>query len=136
MIRTFLAAALWGVLVADAALLRRRLEGTNCSNVSLVKGIITTAADDPFSVAAADLDGDQDMDAVAASGQAIEWYENNGGASTFTMHTLGTVDGAVSVATADLDGDQDVDVLSASNGDSQSRNQVLIWRATLKIINY
>ncbi len=65
-------------------------------------------------VSAADVDGDGDMDALAATnGNEIEWYENDGNGN-FTTHTVAaTSSEPYSIATADVDGDGDLDVLSA-----------------------
>jgi len=80
--------------------------------------IISTLADGAKSVFAADVDGDGDMDALAASfyGDTIAWYENEDGLGGFgPARVLSTsADGAFSVHAADVDGDGDMDVLSAS----------------------
>jgi hypothetical protein len=79
--------------------------------------VISTAADGPITIFAADLDGDTDLDVLSASSNdnEIAWYENNG-AGTFGPQQIifaGAL-GAWSVFAADVDGDGDVDVLSAS----------------------
>ncbi|MFC2126435.1 FG-GAP-like repeat-containing protein, partial [Bacteroidota bacterium] len=85
--------------------------------------IITIQAFQPYSVHAADLDGDGDMDVLSASelDNKIAWYENTDGAGTFgTQNTITTqTDGAWSVYAVDLDGDGDMDVLSASRNDDK-----------------
>lgn len=77
---------------------------------------ITTNASGATGVAAADMDGDGDMDVLSAdvfSGE-ITWYENNG-SQDFTAHTVATGQaGAVHARPADIDGDGDMDVLSAA----------------------
>ena len=82
------------------------------------KQIITNIADFAQSLYAEDLDDDDDMDVLSASGydQKIAWYENvNGDGTVWEEHPISTeADGAWSVYTADLDGDDDPDVLSAS----------------------
>ena len=84
---------------------------------------ITTAADGAFTVFAADVDGDGDVDALSASffDNTIAWYENtnqNGDGTSWTTRTITTsADGALSVFAADVDGDGDVDALSASDLD-------------------
>ena len=83
--------------------------------------VISTLADGPTSVFAADLDLDGDLDALSASryDDKVAWYENTDGAGSFgAEQTISTsADGAYDVRTADLDGDGDLDVLSASRDD-------------------
>ncbi|MCH7745716.1 MAG: VCBS repeat-containing protein, partial [Chloroflexi bacterium] len=80
--------------------------------------IITTDADDAYSVYAADMDGDGDMDVLSASflDDKIAWYENTSGdGSSWSVHIITTDAGqAYSVYAADVDGDGDMDALSAS----------------------
>lgn len=86
---------------------------------SLAAGI-----DEPKSVAAADLDGDGDIDIIGASqaADAIIRYENDGTPADTAWSAL-TITSAASVAqavhAADMDADGDVDVVSASSGDSK-----------------
>ena len=83
---------------------------------------VATSADGAFSVFAADMDGDGDMDIVSASfyDDTIAWYENDGNANpTWTAADVATsADGARSVFAADMDGDGDMDILSASQLDN------------------
>ena len=83
---------------------------------------VATSADGAFSVFAADMDGDGDMDIVSASydDDTIAWYENDGNANpTWTAADIATsADGAYSVFAADMDGDGDMDILSASQLDN------------------
>ena len=85
--------------------------------------MITAAADAPFSVYAADLDGDGDPDVLSASAvdDKIAWYENTDGAGSFGIQQVisAAADGAWSVYAIDLDDDGDIDVLSASSGDDK-----------------
>ncbi|MDC1250318.1 Ig-like domain-containing protein, partial [Flavobacteriaceae bacterium] len=82
---------------------------------------IATSANRAYSVFAADMDGDGDMDIVSASfyDDTIAWYENDGNANpTFTAADIATsADGATSVFAADMDGDGDMDIISASYND-------------------
>jgi hypothetical protein len=90
--------------------------------------IITNVAERAFSVLAADLDGDGDMDVLAAQmfDSMIVWYENIDGKGNFsTQHVVAAdVDGAASVFAADVDGDGAVDVVSALNYDDK-----IVWYA-------
>ena len=66
------------------------------------------------SLFAIDLDKDLDNDIVAAAGNAIVWYENDGTGS-FTEHVVvDTFYYATSVKVADVDRDGDLDIVSAS----------------------
>ncbi|MGQ0700311.1 MAG: FG-GAP-like repeat-containing protein, partial [Panacagrimonas sp.] len=90
---------------------------------SFTQHTISLTADSTYSVSAADLDGDGDVDVLSASqnDDKIAWYENDGGADPlFSLRTISTTaDAARSVHTADLDGDGDLDVLSASQFDDR-----------------
>ena len=82
---------------------------------------VTTTADEVFSVFAADLDRDGDMDVLSASSgdDKIAWYENDGSKPpVFTPHVITTsASRAIGVFAIDLDGDADVDVVSAARDD-------------------
>lgn len=65
------------------------------------------------SVHVADLDGDNDLDIVAANryGGLVTWYENDGNQS-FSSHPIESSGEARTVQAIDLDGDEDVDILA------------------------
>ncbi len=85
--------------------------------------VITTVADNPQSVFAADFDGDGDIDVLSASANddEIAWYENLDGQGSFGSQQLisAEADFPRSVYASDLDGDGDIDVLSASTDDAK-----------------
>jgi len=88
---------------------------------------IATDANRAEAVFAADVDGDGDMDVLAASfnDDTIAWYENDGAPRGVPWNRnviSDQVSGANAVFAADIDGDGDVDVLSASNNDDK-----IIW---------
>jgi FG-GAP-like repeat len=78
--------------------------------------LITSAFNNPWSIVAADVDGDGALDLVAAGPVGVAWFANTDGAGGFgDQQTISTVNNyAVGVFAADLDGDGDLDVLSAS----------------------
>jgi len=84
-------------------------------------GIITKYAAGVFSIHAADLDRDGDMDVLSASrmDNKVAWYENEGD-GTFGEQQIITCEANTpySVYAADLNGDYSLDVLSASRGDN------------------
>ena len=84
---------------------------------------ISTPLANARSVAAADVDGDGDLDALTPSqdDDTVAWFENVAGNGTaWTKRTIATdADGARAVATADVDGDGDLDALSASFNDGK-----------------
>ena len=75
----------------------------------------------PYSVYAADIDGDGDMDALSAAydDNDITWYQNWGGNPvTWTVYTIDNdCYNASSVSAADFDRDGNIDVLSACDDD-------------------
>jgi hypothetical protein len=87
------------------------------------QSVISTFADYPVDIISADVDGDGDLDVLAAfnNDNLIAWYENPGGNPfTFTPHSISSAAlGAQSVAVADVDRDGDLDVLSASQADDK-----------------
>lgn len=85
--------------------------------------IISETLNDPYSVFAADLDGDGINDVLAASvtGDTVGWFKNLDGQGTFgTYLPISTLtDGPTSIYAADADGDGDMDVFSTSSGDDK-----------------
>ncbi len=79
--------------------------------------IISENAPGAYSVFATDIDGDGDIDIIAASyfDDTIGWFANNGQGSFASRQIISTLaDGVSSVYGADADGDGDMDVFSAS----------------------
>lgn len=83
-----------------------------------------------FSVYAADVDGDGDIDVLGAARDAwvIAWWENTAGDGTaWTKHTVDIPFAyACSVFAADVDGDGDIDILGAAEID----NDITWWENT------
>lgn len=87
------------------------------------ENVVDWALDSAGALAAADMDGDGDLDiagAISDSGDKLAWWENDGtpAGPDWTRHDIGTATTAVSdMAAVDLDGDLDVDVVwSSSDG--------------------
>ncbi|MDQ7054865.1 MAG: FG-GAP-like repeat-containing protein [candidate division KSB1 bacterium] len=75
--------------------------------------LISTTANNPWDILAADLDQDGDIDVVTASSgdNTIAWYENDGNLQ-FSQHVISTTASQTkSIHVADVDGDGDLDVL-------------------------
>ncbi|SVB66571.1 uncharacterized protein METZ01_LOCUS219425, partial [marine metagenome] len=96
-------------------------ENNNGDGSSWTAADIDTNADRAYSVFAADMDNDGDIDILSASimDHTIAWYENDGNAdpSWIAADIATSADYARSVYAADMDNDGDMDVLSASGGD-------------------
>ena len=72
----------------------------------------------PSDVYAADMDGDGDMDVLAAAeDDKVSWFENDGAGHFGQPNNVTTINvaGAGDVCASDLDGDRDMDVLCASS---------------------
>ncbi len=101
-------------------------ENNGASPPTFTERVMSTAAEGPRDVHAADLDGDGHMDAYAASDSddRILWMENNGAyPAEFISRTIdagSSTDPVLgyprSVYAADMDGDGDLDVVAASQG--------------------
>jgi len=75
-----------------------------------------------FSVVAADIDNDGDMDVISGRGDDfVSWYENTDGMGNFSEATIISteVDGVTSVFAVDINNDGYIDVLSASFFDNK-----------------
>ncbi|MBW7885395.1 MAG: VCBS repeat-containing protein, partial [Caldilineaceae bacterium] len=85
--------------------------------------IVSNQAAGVHAAIASDMDGDGDLDIVAAVEYSDEiiWYESSGGYTpSFTAHVISAfADVAHGVFAADLDNDGDLDVLSASRADGK-----------------
>ena len=84
---------------------------------------IATSADGAYSVFAADMDSDGDMDIVSASANddAVSIYINNGASDpSWSVSDISTdANGARGVFIADIDNDGDLDIISASENDDK-----------------
>ncbi|MEM7305463.1 MAG: FG-GAP-like repeat-containing protein [Planctomycetota bacterium] len=96
-------------------------ENTDGSGAFGPRQLISFTADNATAVAAADLDGDGDLDVLSTSSgdDKVAWYENTDGLGAFGPQQLisSTADGAFAVAAADVDGDGDLDVVAGSFSD-------------------
>ncbi|MDA8938108.1 FG-GAP-like repeat-containing protein, partial [Flavobacteriaceae bacterium] len=102
-------------------------ENDGASNPSFTTRQITNIADGVWSIFAADIDSDGDMDLISASrfDDTIAWYENDGLADPlFTRIEIDftNMDAPTSVYAADMDGDGDTDIVSASRTDDK-----IVW---------
>ena len=97
-------------------------ENNGAETPTFTASTIAVSANGAWSVYAADMDNDGDMDLVSASktDDTIAWYENDG--ATNPSWVAADIDtnatGARSVYIADLDNDGDMDIVSASYNDN------------------
>ena len=93
-------------------------ENTDGAGAFGTQRVISTDVPGAQSVSAADLDGDGDLDVLAAAGglqNSIAWFENVDGMGNFGSPRVVISDVVpTSAFAADLDGDGDLDVLSAT----------------------
>ncbi len=105
-------------------------ENTTGDGTAWTEHTVDGEFDGAWSVYAADVDGDGDMDVLGAAGNDddIAWWENTAGdGSTWTEHTVdGAFVGAASVYAVDVDGDGDMDVLGAASG----ADEIAWWENT------
>ncbi len=91
------------------------------------KIVISNEADGAQAVFSVDMDGDGDLDVLAASAtdSTVEWFENLDGTGVFgpPIVITETLDRASFVYGADLDGDGDNDVISAVS----QNDQKIVW---------
>ncbi|MGD8778051.1 MAG: T9SS type A sorting domain-containing protein [Ignavibacteria bacterium] len=94
--------------------------------------IISRSSNGLYSISAADLDNDGDMDVLSAShwDNKIVWYENLNGEGAFGSERLisNSVSGAMLVYTVDVDADNDDDVIAVSYDNQEIllfKNQVI-----------
>lgn len=88
------------------------------------QNVVSTAANGPQAIFAADIDGDGDVDLLSASqfDDRIAWYENDGTPDNggWTAHDISTAANfGEGVFAIDLDGDGDIDVVSVSRYDDK-----------------
>ncbi|MDA9333793.1 FG-GAP-like repeat-containing protein, partial [Polaribacter sp.] len=97
-------------------------ENDGAETPTFTTSTIAVSAEGAWSVYAADMDNDGDMDIVSASktDNTIAWYENDGTANpSWVAADIDTnATGARSVYIADLDNDGDMDIVSASYNDN------------------
>ncbi len=100
-------------------------ENDGSTPIVWTKRTIDNAFSGPWSVYAADIDGDGDMDVLGAAigADEIAWYENNGSGTFSAKQLIGSsFDGYAVYASdsSDFDGDGELDVLGGANAEGIS----------------
>lgn len=94
--------------------------------------VISNQVDGAFSVIAADIDGDGDMDVVLASDfLGLMWFENLDGMGQFSSKKIidGQIGNSRSVVAVDIDGDGDLDILGNGTGSNK-----IYWIENLDVL--
>ena len=93
---------LWLFIVFWRALSQPTPEPTSCSSRTFQRNIVSTVQDKPIFIQTADMDGDADLDLVAASDHdlTLYWFEN----PTWTSHVISTTWDIKWFDIADFDG--------------------------------
>jgi hypothetical protein len=116
---TFTYRASDGVLLSSPATVTIAVEAATVTpevvrGVGFQKQVAGTGLDETHAAAAADLDGDGDVDLIGTAylSNAVFWYENDGSGNFTTRVIDDDLRGAYPVHVADVDLDGDVDVLA------------------------
>jgi len=94
-------------------------ENTDGAGSAWTERMISDSFGHASAASAHDLDGDGDIDAIAASesGDCVSWWENDGTGSRWTGHAICTgFTRAQNAEAGDLDGDGDMDITMAAYG--------------------
>jgi hypothetical protein len=110
----FFYSVITGILFSTTNLLQQSLPN-NTDGLVFNEHIIKNNFNGPNTIAAADFDGDTDIDVVATSfdGNYISWFENDGD-QNFTEHILIQNFGQPKVDVALIDNDSDFDIIASS----------------------